>query len=97
MRWAEQQRIDWIGKRIHEHEKINRKDIIDQFRVSVPQAYKDIKTFIGLNPGVLRYDLEEKTYRLAETQLSMSRDLDQYPCLGSAGSLNVLAVGLARR
>lgn len=63
MRWAEQQRIDWIGARINQRRKINRADIMEKFGISLPQASHDLQTFIKLHPGVLKYDLKTKCYR----------------------------------
>lgn len=63
MRWAEQQRMDWIANRIRQRRRINRKDIMEMFRISLPQASIDLRKFMALHPDSLTYDTKAKCYR----------------------------------
>jgi hypothetical protein len=62
MRWAEKQRLAFIGRRILAGETVNRVDIMHKFGVSVPQASTDIRRFKEAHPGAMKYDLTRKTY-----------------------------------
>ncbi len=64
MRWFEEQRIEWIDRTVHEVGYINRSDIMKRFRISEPQASKDLATYKRLHPGVLNYNLSLRRYEL---------------------------------
>ena len=64
MRWAEAQRLTWIRNRLHQRRKINRKDIMEKFGISMPQASLDLKKIQALYPNMLEYDRKAKCYRL---------------------------------
>jgi hypothetical protein len=62
MRWAEKQRLAFIGRRLLAGETVNRADLVHKFGVSVPQASTDIRRFKEAHPGAMKYDLTLKTY-----------------------------------
>ena len=62
MRWAEKQRLAFIGRRLLAGETVNRADIVAKFKVSVPQASTDIRHFKEAHPGAMKYDMTRKTY-----------------------------------
>lgn len=61
MRWAEQQRIDWISKR---NAPFNRKHLMDKFGISLPQASNDIKKYRAMFPTALKYNTKLKRYEV---------------------------------
>lgn len=75
MRWAEKQRLAFIGRRLRAGETVNRADIIHKFGVSVPQASTDIRRFKEAHPGAMKYDLTLKTYVADNLQLAPGRDM----------------------
>lgn len=62
MRWAEKQRQNFIADHVKTQGYINRKDIINEFYVSLPQASRDMRVFIKANPKTLRYNVSLKRY-----------------------------------
>ncbi len=54
----------WIDSTVREKGYINRSDIVKHFRMSVPQASKDLATYKRLHPGVLNYNLSLRRYEL---------------------------------
>lgn len=62
MRWAQEQRLAFIGARIMAGETVNRRNLVDKFKISVPQASADIQLFKEQHPGAMRYDTTRKTY-----------------------------------
>lgn len=64
MRWAEQQRMEWIAKR---SEPFRRKDLMEAFLISVPQASNDIQKFLKLHPGIWKYNTRKRYYERIET------------------------------
>ena len=73
MRWAEKQRLAFIGRRLLSGETVNRADIIKKFGVSMPQASTDIRRFKAAHPGAMKYDLTRKTY-IADKLTPTGRD-----------------------
>lgn len=61
MRWFERQRIEWIKNR---KEPFNRKDLMDAFDLSQPQASHDIQTYIKMFPMALTYNMNKKRYEV---------------------------------
>lgn len=69
MRWAAQQRMDFIAAQLRESGKINRADLARKYGVSLPQASADFKRFQTEHPGVMRYDGAAKVFvAIASTQ-----------------------------
>lgn len=62
MKWGAMQRLEFIEFRLFWEGKINRKDITEQFNVSVPQASTDIKSYKKEAPGNIRYNRKTKQY-----------------------------------
>lgn len=62
MRWAEQQRLAFIGERLLAGTTVNRKDIMEKFSVSTPQASLDLRHFDERHPGAMKYDNRRKCY-----------------------------------
>ena len=59
MNWAKKQRLEWLNNRIS---CFNRKDLCEEFEISIPQASKDIKDFLNENPNAFVYDSKKKAY-----------------------------------
>ena len=62
MRWAQKQRLAFIGECLLSGGVVNRRDLVQRFSVSVPQASIDIRCFNEAHPGAMRYDLKRKAY-----------------------------------
>jgi len=62
MRWGVKQRLEFIEFRLFWEGSINRKDLINTFGVSVPQASTDIKAYKKQAPGNIYYDKSLKQY-----------------------------------
>lgn len=73
MRWAEEQRMNFIKKRIDEKGVINRSDLIEEFKISMPQASTDLKRFQERNPKALKYNLTLKRYESRKKKSNATR------------------------
>ena len=62
MRWSILQRFEFIEFRLLWEGYINRKDIIERFKVSVPQASTDLKQYKKKAPGNMLYNRRGKKY-----------------------------------
>ena len=62
MRWSTRQRIEFIETRLYWEGKISRKDLTEYFDISIPQATKDIKTYMEMVPENIKYDSRAKHY-----------------------------------
>jgi hypothetical protein len=62
MRWSTKQRIAFIADHLKVAGKINRRDIMEKFEVSAPQAAADFRHFEKAHPGAMRYDASLKAY-----------------------------------
>lgn len=60
--WIVQRRLEFIEFRLYWQGRINRRDLIDFFGISVPQAAKDFRSYQCLAPGNIDYDLKIKSY-----------------------------------
>lgn len=67
LKWGIEQRLEFIEFRVFWEDGVNRADIIDRFKVSVPQASKDLTHYREIAPGNLRYDASLKRYFASET------------------------------
>jgi len=56
-------RLRFIDFLLAEYGTLNRSAIMDYFGISMPQASRDIQTYIALAPSNLEYDRVGKTYR----------------------------------
>ena len=80
LRWAVEQRLEFIEYHLFWEVGVNRADIMVRFGVSVPQASKDLSQYQELVPNNIRYDRSEKRYLAAEPfkPLFLKRDAARY-------------------
>lgn len=93
IRWGVEQRLEFIEFRLFWEGGIRRKDIIDMFGVSVPQASKDLTLYQEQAPGNVEYDKSAKRY-VASREFKpkfLQPDSDGY-----LSRLRSLAEGLAK-
>lgn len=62
LRWAPEQRLEFIEFRLFWDGGLNRSDLMERFGVSEPQASKDLTTYRELAPANLEYDSSKKRY-----------------------------------
>lgn len=62
VRWSQERRLQFIDFRLQWEGRINRRDLMDFFKISVPQASADIARYTDLAPANLRYDTRSRTY-----------------------------------
>lgn len=67
MRRGIEQRLEFVDFRLYWEGRINRADIMDRFRISMPQASKDLSLYESMAPGNLIYDGSAKRYFAAPT------------------------------
>jgi hypothetical protein len=67
MTWFEQQRLLWIAECLDVFGFINREHLQRKFRISSPQASKDLQTYARLSPGTMTYNLHTKRYERRAT------------------------------
>ena len=61
-RWFELYRREWIAEMLRIYGFINREHLQKKFGISVPQASKDLQTFMQSYPYVMRYNANRKCY-----------------------------------
>lgn len=61
--WGQERRLQFIDFRLRWEGRLNRKDLIEHFGVSVPQASLDIAKYLELAPVNLAYDASSKSYQ----------------------------------
>jgi hypothetical protein len=64
---AQQIRLRFIETRLCWRGRVNRKDLIEQFSISEPQASQDLSHYQKLVPGNIEYDAVSKTYRVTKS------------------------------
>ena len=62
MNWFENQRIEWIRESLRIFGYINRSHVMSKFKISMPQASKDLRKVMELFPKEIQYDLHAKCY-----------------------------------
>jgi hypothetical protein len=62
MAWCEDQRQSWIAEMLAIYGFINRGHLMRKFRISMPQASKDLHVFARAHPGRMAYDGTRKCY-----------------------------------
>jgi len=62
MKWAAQQRQNFIRERVNERGTIGRSEIMKEFEISIAQASQDITAFREKFPGIIEYDFSKKTW-----------------------------------
>lgn len=65
LRWGIGQRLEFIEFRLYWDGRINRRDLVSRFDISVPQASADLARYEAAAPGNLKYDDHQKTYLAA--------------------------------
>ncbi len=60
--WGVSRRLEFIEQKILWEERINRKDLMAHFRISVPQASSDLRMYQEFAPKNLEYDKSGKFY-----------------------------------
>jgi len=61
-RWGQERRIEFIDFRLQWDGRVNRSDLIEFFRISVPQASLDFARYLEFAPQNIEYDRSEKAY-----------------------------------
>lgn len=62
VKWSQERRLQFIDFRLQWGGRINRRDVMDFFKISVPQASADIARYAEVAPGNLVYDTSSRTY-----------------------------------
>lgn len=62
VKWSQERRLQFIDFRLQWGGRINRRDVMDFFKISVPQASADIARYAEVAPGNLEYDTSSRTY-----------------------------------
>lgn len=62
VKWAQERRLQFIDFRLQWEGRINRKDVTEFFKISVPQASADLTLYQQLMPDNMRYDTSTRMY-----------------------------------
>jgi hypothetical protein len=62
VRWSQERRLQFIDFRLRWEGRINRRDLTDFFKISVPQASADLSRYTALAPENLQYDTRSRSY-----------------------------------
>ncbi|WP_158622873.1 helix-turn-helix transcriptional regulator [Aquabacterium soli] len=62
VKWSQERRLRFIDFRLQWDGRINRRDVTEFFKISVPQASADIARYTDLAPENLAYDTSSRTY-----------------------------------
>lgn len=62
VKWSQERRLQFIDFRLQWEGRINRKDVMEFFRISVPQASADLALYQSLMPDNIRYDTSTRMY-----------------------------------
>ena len=60
--WGLRRRLEFIDFRLAWEARINRKDLVERFQMSPPQATNDLERYAQQAPGNIRYDAVLKTF-----------------------------------
>lgn len=63
LRWGQARRIAFIDLRLQYDGRLNRRDLIDFFGISVPQASSDLAEYVKIAPGNMEYDPSARVYK----------------------------------
>ncbi|MCU8058411.1 WYL domain-containing protein [Shewanella sp. SM34] len=61
-RWGQERRLEFIDFRLQWEGRVNRSDLTEFFRISIPQASLDFSAYQELAPNNMVYDRTEKAY-----------------------------------
>ena len=64
--WSQDRRLKFIDFRLRWDGKVNRRDLMDYFEISAPQASTDFSKYSDAAPNNLAYDTRQKTYLRGE-------------------------------
>lgn len=64
--WNVRQRLEFIEFRLFWEGRVNRKDVMDMFSISTPQATADFKLYKSLTCDAMRYDSQARCYVASE-------------------------------
>jgi hypothetical protein len=62
VKWSQERRLQFIDFRLQWGGQINRRDLTEFFKISVPQASADIARYAELVPGNIEYDTSSRIY-----------------------------------
>lgn len=62
VKWSQERRLRFIDFRLQWGGRINRRDVTEFFKISIPQASADIARYTELAPDNLAYDTSSRTY-----------------------------------
>ena len=62
VKWSQERRLQFIDFRLQWEGRINRRDVTEFFKISVPQASSDISRYAELAPTNIHYDGSSRTY-----------------------------------
>lgn len=62
LRWGVERRLEFVEFRLFWEGRVNRRDLMDAFSVSVNQASTDLNRYIGMAPDNMVYDKSARTY-----------------------------------
>lgn len=86
MKWAAEQRYQFLELTAFWHGGLNRSDLMDRFGISVPQASKDLAAYQQMFPANLTYDASRKRYFTTENFVPKFVSLDSEQYLRTAAS-----------
>lgn len=66
-RWSVAQRLDFIENTLYWRGRINRSDLVNQYRITLPQASADLQSYLKLAGDGVAYDLRQKAYLATDT------------------------------
>lgn len=100
-RWGVKKRLELIEFKLFWDGKVNRGDLQNCFKISVPQASADLATYIDMAPGNLAYDKRAKCYYRTETfspvliTISSDHFLSQLQAI-TVGVLDLSTTGISK-
>ena len=86
LRWAPEQRLEFIEFRLFWDGAVNRSDLMDRFGISEPQASKDLAAYRDLAANNIEYDSSKKRYVSGESLPACIFQTESRPVLGAAES-----------
>jgi hypothetical protein len=94
-RWGKERRFAFIEFRLLWERRLNRKDLIDFFDISVPQASADLKEYMQFAPENIVYDASGKHYTPGErfSPIFISPDPESYLTELGLSDIDVAMVG----
>jgi hypothetical protein len=93
-RWGQARRLEFIDTRLCWEGRLNRSDLTDFFRISVPQASLDVAEYIRRAPGNAAYDQSQRSYVAGPSFQPLFADCDSGRYLAE---LYALTTGLLPR